>query len=222
MKSSGLIQTTLRSDFFRVHSHRAVHRREKMMIKTFEVENYRSCLKTKIDLHPTLSVLIGPNGSGKTNILQAILFLSKMANHDQLFAPQHDRSTVSSRIRVVFQEKQRTSLRLSASISAYTDESNNDVLTNSRQKWRLQDAGGRKASFEAPINFAAGFAGEARAQQLHFWRVARQYPLTRIPEIPEWTLPAIREILRYCKGIRYYSASQFTNPGACPDRKSVV
>ncbi len=54
------------------------------MLRRFIVENYRSCLHTSIDLNPNLSVLIGPNGSGKTNILQAIMFLNKMALEEPL------------------------------------------------------------------------------------------------------------------------------------------
>ena len=48
------------------------------MLKKIMIENYRSCLKTAFDCHPNLSVLIGPNSSGKTNILQAVMFLNKL------------------------------------------------------------------------------------------------------------------------------------------------
>jgi putative ATP-dependent endonuclease of OLD family len=48
------------------------------MIQKIQIQNYRSCLYTTIDFHPQLSVLIGPNGSGKTNILNALLLLRKL------------------------------------------------------------------------------------------------------------------------------------------------
>ena len=44
------------------------------MLSEILIQNYRSCLRTRLDLHPSLSVPIGPNSSGKTNILHAIMF----------------------------------------------------------------------------------------------------------------------------------------------------
>ncbi|MFW9998379.1 MAG: AAA family ATPase, partial [Candidatus Odinarchaeota archaeon] len=44
-------------------------KRISQMIKRIQIQDYRSCLDTSFDFHPNLSVLIGPNGSGKTNIL---------------------------------------------------------------------------------------------------------------------------------------------------------
>jgi hypothetical protein len=39
----------------------------------------------------------------------------------------------------------------------------------------------------------------------------------RIPaNVPEWAIRALRGVAWYCKDIRYYGASQFTNPGTCP------
>ncbi len=41
------------------------------MITSFEVHNFKSIKRLKMDLHPFL-VLVGPNGSGKTNIVRAL------------------------------------------------------------------------------------------------------------------------------------------------------
>lgn len=45
------------------------------MIKTISIENYKSILKLKLDLG-RINVFIGANGSGKSNILEAIAMLS--------------------------------------------------------------------------------------------------------------------------------------------------
>lgn len=50
------------------------------MIKKAVIHNYRSCLETEVELHPELTVLIGANGVGKTNILRALELLSKIDN----------------------------------------------------------------------------------------------------------------------------------------------
>ncbi|MDA3135700.1 AAA family ATPase [Pseudomonas syringae] len=43
-----------------------------------EITNYRSCVDTTFEPNPNLSVLIGPNGSGKTTVLSAFQLLSKL------------------------------------------------------------------------------------------------------------------------------------------------
>jgi ABC-type lipoprotein export system ATPase subunit len=191
------------------------------MIKRVEIQNYRSCLETRIDLHPQVSVLIGPNGSGKTNILQAIMFLNKMAQQEPYRPSMDDTATISSRIKAVFHDK-HAEVQLRASVDAYTDESNNDVMTNSRQHWRLKVKGRKTASFEVPLPFAAHAVAGSSLAYYRYWRMSRHTPTLRrfsaasFPEVPAWAVSSLRSIYRYCKGMRYYSASQFTNPSACP------
>ncbi|MGL5828481.1 MAG: AAA family ATPase [Angustibacter sp.] len=50
-------------------------------ITRLRVKNFRSLADVDVELGP-LSVLIGPNGSGKTNILRALSFLSDVARFD--------------------------------------------------------------------------------------------------------------------------------------------
>ena len=47
-----------------------------MKITKIHIKNYRSCLSTEFDPNELLSALIGPNSSGKTNILCAIRLLT--------------------------------------------------------------------------------------------------------------------------------------------------
>src|SRR3954447_27011513 len=48
------------------------------MIRTLNVENYKSLTKLRLELG-RLTVLIGANGSGKSNILEALAFASAAA-----------------------------------------------------------------------------------------------------------------------------------------------
>ncbi len=45
------------------------------MFSTVQLRNFRSHQSLKLDFSPKTNVIIGPNGSGKTNILEAILML---------------------------------------------------------------------------------------------------------------------------------------------------
>jgi len=47
-------------------------------LKSFEVRSYRSCIRTKVPIQNQTTGLIGANGAGKSNILNAILLLKKM------------------------------------------------------------------------------------------------------------------------------------------------
>jgi hypothetical protein len=182
-----------------------------MLLKRVVIENYRSCLHTRIDLHPNLSVLIGPNSSGKTNILQAIMLLKKMGREEPLGPSRKEEVAVSSRIKVAFQQR-RTQIQLNATVNGYANESNNDVLLSSRQRWRFTERR-RTASFEIPLAWT-GYLHRTFAPQLYL----RYHGIRGLmdEEIPKWTRAPLTAVARFCDGIRYYGASQFTNPGTCP------
>ncbi len=188
------------------------------MLKRVAIENYRSCLRTVIDLHPNLSVLIGPNSSGKTNILQAIMLLQRLTGGGG-FRQRGDAISVESRIKAVF-EYSRTKVQLNATVDAYPDESNNDIITASREKWKFTSGNGSTASLQMPLAFAArpdfgGFSLPFRNERYYFpASVAKS--LLRREEAPVWTVAGLKRVAHYCMGIRYYGASQFTNPGTCP------
>src|SRR5579863_5175136 len=195
----------------------------RLMLKRVTIENYRSCLRTSIDLHPHLSVLIGPNGSGKTNILQAIMFLKKMANGSDHRSSLRGGISVTSQLKATFQQGP-TQLRLGASIDAYADESNNDVMVDSKQKWVLDAPGRKHFSLKAPLSVIGG-AGTYSMHRSLFGSSEREYyrymharfGLRSMPTRSQrWIWRALRSVAGYCSGIRYYGASQFTNPGTCP------
>jgi ABC-type lipoprotein export system ATPase subunit len=185
------------------------------MLKRIILENYRSCLRTSIDLHPKLSVLIGPNGSGKTNILRGIMLLNQLVRGPEHFARQ-SRLTSRSRIRASFHaDVWKAYLR--AAVYTFANESNNEVVTKSRQLWRLAREKGRDRRFTS--NMPLGLEGFRMSHQLSLQRLLRyrRYAADeRQGHVPKWAWSVFDEVAKFCYGITYYGASQFTNPGTCP------
>jgi energy-coupling factor transporter ATP-binding protein EcfA2 len=188
------------------------------MLRTFVVENYRSCVRTSIDLDPNLSVLIGPNGSGKTNILKAIMYLNKMAQEDHYPPSRVPPNTAGPRIRATFEQPTGT-VRLTASVGTYTDEFNNDVLRGSFQNWRLGDKKHTRTLRGVPLAFARRVA-HAQGLRLDYFQRSYMYRVSKPNSVSRTTQDAdlriLAEVAKYCSGITYYGASQFTNPGSCP------
>lgn len=48
-----------------------------MVLERLELHNFRSYRQYKTNLHPHLNLVIGPNGSGKTNLLEALYVLAR-------------------------------------------------------------------------------------------------------------------------------------------------
>jgi DNA replication and repair protein RecF len=75
-----------------------------MRIESLQLQHYRSIAdQIELDLHPRLTIFLGPNGSGKTNILEAISLLSiprsfRGSKDGDLIAWQADFARVAGRI----------------------------------------------------------------------------------------------------------------------------
>ncbi|MBR3227763.1 MAG: DNA replication/repair protein RecF [Erysipelotrichaceae bacterium] len=47
-----------------------------MLVKNIKLNNFRNYSKGEFDLDPNLNIIIGKNGTGKTNILESLIFIS--------------------------------------------------------------------------------------------------------------------------------------------------
>lgn len=52
-----------------------------MFVTAVELTNFRNYAQTSIELHPGMTVFVGSNGQGKTNLVEAIEYLSTASSH---------------------------------------------------------------------------------------------------------------------------------------------
>lgn len=52
-----------------------------MFIKHLELNNFRNYLNVDVQLTPGVNLFVGPNGQGKTNLVEAIRYLSTLSSH---------------------------------------------------------------------------------------------------------------------------------------------
>lgn len=176
-------------------------------------------------MQPDLSVLIGPNGSGKTNILSGLTLLKRLLDEDQFVRTQPEDATVESEIKAWFDVNGKTVI-LWATVALYTDESNIDVVVKSKQSWYVKDFTGSAKRLRIPISAAYHLRPSARRRNIagedidyfYFHTQARfRYPDEVFSdEKNRDAIEAIQEIAEWVRRITYYSASQFTNPSGCP------
>ena len=196
-------------------------------LRKVQLANYRSCVDTEFSLQPDLSVLIGPNGSGKTNILNGLVLLRRLLDEDQFRAARQETPTGECQIKAWFEVDDKTAI-LTAKVALYTDERNNDVVVTSQQSWYAKDFTGTAKRLKIPLSVARHL-GASRDDELMmddeyiFYLHSRNRRMMHayVPGFPrdKKSKPAIEAVSRIAKwvaGITYYSASQFTNPSACP------
>jgi hypothetical protein len=187
------------------------------LIKRVEITNYRSCLNCSFDLHPHLSVFIGPNASGKTNILNAILILRKLAEQEEPFHFRKEKPSGQSKFKMIFNIKGKKII-LNMRVQIDTDENNNDIVLGSRLNWYLKDFTGNAKRYDTPLSLPRYFYGkhiylsDEEARHRYYYRLHRLHRSST----PELALIAFMKMTNFANGMRYYSASQFTNPGNCP------
>lgn len=186
-----------------------------MIINKISIQNYRTCFDTSFELQPNLSVLIGPNSSGKTNILNALLLLQKIVEEEHIFV--NEEATGQCNLKVWFDINGKKVI-LTAIVYVYTDESNNDIVISSDQQWYAKDFTGNRKRIKVPLSLIheLSWIDESRM----FVRVSRhrkylQYRKESL-KVPNTAIEALSQISENLLGMRYYSASQFTNPSSCP------
>lgn len=188
-----------------------------MRIAKISIKNYRSCNEAIFIPHDSLSALIGPNGSGKTNILSAIRLLPALCHTrgGRRFGGEEPISTVCE-IKTWY-EIDELSITHTAKLNLVTNEKNQDEIINSDESWSIPVGGRRRKRFDVPSWMLLEVIQDLSA-------VPTSSGLRRSPFIDFLSkrgldakvLGILEKAIRLAFGISYYSASQFTNPGSCP------
>jgi hypothetical protein len=138
------------------------------------------------------------------------MLLNKLASEDSFHRQYRKVASVSPAIEAVF-KRGTTEARLRASIELRTDETNSDIVRASKQRWVIESRNGAIARSNRPLAF-----GE-RSDNYFLWsRLERESESSDSAELPKWAHQALARFTTFCKGLKYYGASEFTNPASCP------
>jgi len=177
-------------------------------ISKIEIVNYRSCIKTTIDVQDNLTTLIGINGVGKSNILNSLLLLKKI-NRNRFFHQEIIQETLKHTGLKLFLTIDKISYTLKSDIYIETDENNlDDVLyaeiflkksKDKTQDWRpipidLFSYVERLKIINKPFN-------DRKIQDDYLKSEEGQIAI---------------QIVDFLISISYYSATQFADPTRCP------
>lgn len=177
-------------------------------IEKIEIKNYRLCKDSVFSPRESLSVLIGPNGSGKTTILLAIFLLKQLVVREARFFGATERDLIDRDIKEQTPITLKLHLRIgdkkivhTSDILTYSDDGNNDVIIFSEQKFMLKDITGSSKEVKASIHMFG------RGNVIEFDNY-----LFKNKEV----VKTLEEVADFYRGMTYYSASKFTNPSLCP------
>lgn len=197
----------------------------KVYLRAVRIEGFRSCESTLFEPNQSLSVLIGPNGSGKTSILRAITLLGTLTGVRLFFsrkAEASDSSVSQFRILAEFQIG-RNLVALRSTISYVVDDDNNESVVDVRDEWRIGGIGRPSrppkdwAYLPIELLLSNGLPSEDLVLIRRSRRLQREVPILMAPtRIPLRLRKLAVRVTAFRRHIGYYSASQFTNPARCP------
>lgn len=194
----------------------------KVWVSDIRIRGYKSCLTTSFKPNKNLSVLIGPNGAGKTNILQALRLLA--TGQEEPYRRAYT-SLTHCLVQVHFWVGRKLG-GLRSELSYFADEDGKEILARAGQVWNFDST---DSNTKLLGNGWQPYPEELYLRDAKYWRSVPH--LRRVKHIEEqlWretnrarrsTLTAALKLIRsfnnFATTVRYYSASQFTNPLRCP------
>ncbi len=184
-----------------------------MKISKISIKNYRSCNSVEFSPNYGLSALIGPNGSGKTNVLSAIKLLANLTDTRSRHLLREDNPSSISEIKVWF-DWDGKAIIYTVKLNLVTNEKNQDEIMASSHSWYMYQVTGSKKITNVPIELVNELLFERQFQRRavghYFYRYAKHFGIT------EKEFTAIEAVGKFLSDVHYYSASQFTNPTNCP------
>lgn len=186
-----------------------------MILKSFEIKSYRSCIKTEIIFHPELTGLIGINGAGKSNILNGIQIMRKICQSRYIPFKEKDTSFNKCQIKAEIQYEDK-SIYLKGDVTFVTDEKNADEVLNSELKWNLGEFTGDNNWLNIPIELIAFNENRHINPNYLYAKMKRSKDLDKYFNVVQKNRPLLIKLFTFFNGINYYSASQFSDPSRSP------
>lgn len=178
-------------------------------IKKIDIYNYRSCIKTRVEILTDLTTLIGVNGVGKSNILNSIQLLKKI-NRNRYFHQSSLVETLShSRLDITFDIDSEL-YNLKADVYYDTNESNIEEIYSAELKVKnISQPKSKWIEIESDLyEFVDYINRTSNKVDIEKILSKRRRPLAE-------TKFAVG-IISYLTNISYYSATQFSDPTKCP------
>ncbi|MEM0991627.1 MAG: ATP-binding protein [Bacteroidota bacterium] len=173
------------------------------MINKTTIYNYRSCLETEVALHPELTVMIGANGVGKSNILKAIYSFTKIerANKSIPKLPKNASSFVNPTVELKILTKENKTYQLKANLLIEEDKQNQDLIKRAVISYKPSNGKPDYELMTFDLLDGAHYLYDDQGDYSHAGRAKFEEVLS---------------IVKSFKNISYYSASQFANSQNCP------
>lgn len=208
-----------------VRSSLTIPKGEIMKLLKFTIRNYRSCHLTILSPRKDLTVLIGINGSGKTNLLSAILLMKKFARTERIGFHQSSSDFINrSHINAQF-EKKGKKISIRGKIYYTSDNRNIDSVKLTDFEWNIEEMTGKNRWIKIPdeiIRYGHDYSylfSDLRKgttfQDFHYGNILYRGSNIR-KYLTEDVLVSVKNTFRFMRGISYYSASQFSDPSRCP------
>lgn len=178
-------------------------------IKKIDIFNYRSCIKTRVEILTDLTTLIGVNGVGKSNILNSIQLLKKV-NRNRYF---HQKSLVETlshtRLDILF-DIDAEIYNLKADVYYDTNEANIEEIYSAELKIKnITKEKSKWIEIDPDLYEFVDYVNRTQ-KKVDF----NKFQIKKDKPIEEVKLAV--EVITYLTNISYYSATQFSDPTKCP------
>ena len=203
---------------------------KKVTLAQLEVQRYRSCRATTFMPQNELSTLIGINGAGKTNILNAIRLLGLQSRVYLRSRDDAESSVNETLITAWFNVgKHRIGYRIRVHLAI--SSKNIDEITYSQEEWNFASLTNSKKWLSIPKYFLDSKGIKKSRLEMSRFTLQREMLFNKkilLADLPEFKstfgdllnnpeiINCATAILDFCQNISYYSASQFTDPSKCP------
>jgi len=192
-----------------------------VFIEAISIDGYRSCTGTVLTPNKSLSGLIGINGAGKTNILNALRLLNPSLYADsRLFrSGKEDTKLPATILNTTFRiGAKRLMFRLVLTIASTKGE---EEVVSATEYWNFSEFGRPNSWVQIPLYFTVEGSSKSNALRYMYMLEESKRKSSSDNELEEIlsnkTLNRVlRQAVEYRQRIKYYSASQFTDPTRCP------